>query len=102
MDAPESGDARRREAASTDGPRHAWRRTHAGTGQAIEVSTYGPDGEHHLLIPVEVDDRGAPPRTVELLGCDITGRPLLRHYTRDRDKAGWMYVQTTRRVGNFR
>jgi hypothetical protein len=102
MNTPGSGDARRRDAASTGGHRHPWWRAPAGAGQAIEVPTYGPDGEHQLLIPVEVDDQGAPPATVGLRGCDSTDRPQRRHYTGDRDEAGWMYVQTTRSVGNFR
>lgn len=101
MNAPESGDAARREAPTNGGRGHP---TDAGGGAAsrsIEVPTYGLDGEPQMVIPVDTDDQGVPPAAATLLGCDTAGRAALRHYARDRDEAGWVYVQTTPTAADF-
>jgi hypothetical protein len=104
MNAPEPGDAQGpdSETLTNGGRHHLAGSTGVGATHSIEVPTYGLDGQRQLMMPVEIDGQDAPPRTVELLGCDTAGRPVLRHYIRERDEAGGAYVHATRRIGNFR
>lgn len=68
---------------------------------AREVPFYGADGSHRVTLPVEVDADGVPPKAVELIGSDETGRLVRWHYELgrrpSRPDGEWAYLETARR-----
>jgi hypothetical protein len=101
MNTPEPSEGQQGAPSTSNRHRHTQWPAKTGSSKAIEVPAYGSDGDHQLMVPVEIDEHGSPPRTLELLGCDSGGRLLLRHYVRNSDEIGWVYVQSASTGAHF-
>lgn len=63
------------------------------------VPFYDHDGNHHITLPIELDDTGEPPAMAELIGPDETGQIMHHYYRREpviETEPPWSYVEVHR------